>query len=133
MAGGKGSRGRHHSAEGKHKRPLSPSSEDFRGSEFSEEELSSEYNGSPPPASPMASSDDSDDSTGLSATKWAYIWSVERVGLGGLDDSEGEDSSDFEEEGSGSGDDDNSGGDDDIDGDEGDGDDSNAGGKAPPT
>jgi hypothetical protein len=42
--------------------------------------------------SPVASSDDSDDSMGLSATERAYIRSVERAGLGGSDDLEGEDS-----------------------------------------
>jgi hypothetical protein len=118
MDGGKGSRGRRHSGEGKCKHPLSPPSEDFGDLEYSKEELSSEYDGSPTPASPMASLDDSDDSMGLSAAKRAYIRSIERAGLGGSDDSEGEeslgdseeeeeDSSDSEEDGGGSGDEDN--------------------------
>jgi hypothetical protein len=39
-----------------------PPSEDFGDSEYSEEEFSSEFEGSPAPVSPPASSDDSDDS-----------------------------------------------------------------------
>jgi hypothetical protein len=70
-------------AEGKRKRPPSPPSEDFDDSEFSEEVFSSEYEGSPDPVSPVASSDDSDDSMGLSAAERAYIRSVERAGLDG--------------------------------------------------
>jgi hypothetical protein len=46
MAGGKGGKGKHHSSKGKRKCPPSPQSEDFGGSEFSEEEFSSEYDGS---------------------------------------------------------------------------------------
>jgi hypothetical protein len=52
MAGGKGGKGKHHSSEGKHKRPLSPPSEDFGGLVVSEEEFSSEYDGSLAPVSP---------------------------------------------------------------------------------
>jgi hypothetical protein len=114
--------------------------------EYSKEELSSEYDGSPTPASPMASLDDSDDSMGLSAAKRAYIRSIERAGLGGLDDSEGEESlgdseeeeEDSEEDGGGSGDEDDGnsgacGGGDDTGGDRGGCDGGNTGGEAPPT
>jgi hypothetical protein len=44
-----------------------PPSEDFGDSEYSEEEFSSESEGSPAPVSPSASSDDSDDSQGIVA------------------------------------------------------------------
>jgi hypothetical protein len=108
--------------------------EDFGDSEYSEE-VSFEYDRFPAPVSPMVSSDDSDDSMGLSATERSYIWSVERTGLGGSDDSkevsseEAEDSSDSEEgsNGEGDGDGDESdggssrGGDGSSDGDGGDG------------
>jgi hypothetical protein len=46
----------------KRKREPIPPSEDFGDSEYSEEEFSSESEGSPAPVSPPASSDDSDDS-----------------------------------------------------------------------
>jgi hypothetical protein len=46
----------------KWKREPSPPSEDFGDSEYSEEEVSSESEGSPVYASPPASSNDSDDS-----------------------------------------------------------------------
>jgi hypothetical protein len=46
----------------KRKREPTPPSEDFGDSEYSEEEFSSESEGSPAPVSPPASSDDSDDS-----------------------------------------------------------------------
>jgi hypothetical protein len=49
----------------KRKREPSPSSEDISDSEYSEEEVSSESEGSPVYASPPASSDDSDDSQGI--------------------------------------------------------------------
>jgi hypothetical protein len=66
---------------------------------------------------PLVSSDDSDDSQGIAAEVWTYIWSVERVGIKGLDESEvssdEENSSDSSEEGSG--------GDGDDEGDDGDG------------
>jgi hypothetical protein len=67
--------------------PPSLPSEDFGDSEYLEE-VSSEYDRSPVPASPVASSDDLDDSMGLSATERAYIRSIEHAGLGGSDDSE---------------------------------------------
>jgi hypothetical protein len=51
----------------KHKREPTPPSEDFGDSEYSEEEFSSESEGSPAPVSPPASSDDSDDSQGIAA------------------------------------------------------------------
>jgi hypothetical protein len=112
----------------KRKRELTPPSEDFGDSEYSEEEFSSESEGSPAPVSPPASSDDSDDSQGIIAEVWTYIWAVERSGLEGSDESEyssdEEDSSDLSEEGSGG-----DGGDDDDDGgDGGSGDDSGRGG-----
>jgi hypothetical protein len=44
-----------------------PHSEDFGDSEYSEEEFSSESEGSQAPVSPPASSDDSDDSQGIAA------------------------------------------------------------------
>lgn len=59
---------------------------------------------SPPPALSTASSDDSDNSMGLSTTERAYIRSIERAGLEGSNDSKEEDSSeeDSEEEDDGS-------------------------------
>jgi hypothetical protein len=51
----------------KRKREPTPPSEDFGDSEYSEEEFSSESEGSPAPVSPPASSDDSDDTQGLAA------------------------------------------------------------------
>jgi hypothetical protein len=91
--------------------------EDFGDSEYSEEEFSSESEGSPAPVSPPASSDDSDDSQGIAAEVWTYIRAVERSGLEGLDESEyssdEENSSDSSEESSGGdgGDDGDDGGD----------------------
>jgi hypothetical protein len=73
MAGGKGGKGKRRSSEGKRKRPSSPPSEEFRDSEFSEEEFSLGDYGSPTPASPAASSNDSDDSMGLLMAERAYI------------------------------------------------------------
>jgi hypothetical protein len=127
-------------AEGKHKRPPSPPSEDFGDSKYSEEELSFEYDRSPALASPVASSDDSDNSMGLSAAERAYIRSIERAGLDGSDDSEEEeDSSDSEEGGDGEGDGDKGGGgssggdnDDGEGGDDGDGGGDDTGGNVPP-
>jgi hypothetical protein len=86
---GRGKRGRSwpRHADGKRKRAPSPPSEDFGNSEYSEE-ASSEYDQSPAPASPVASSEDSDDSMGLSTATRAYWRSIERAGLGGLDESE---------------------------------------------
>jgi hypothetical protein len=131
MGRGKRGKGWPHCADGKRKRPPSPPSEDFGDSEYSEE-VSSEYDRSPTPASPMALSEDSDDSMGLSVVTRAYWRSIECAGLGGSDDSEEasseevEDSSDSEEwsggegdgssdnddgKGSGDGDDDRKGGD----------------------
>jgi hypothetical protein len=82
-----------------------PPSEDFGDSEYSEEEFSSKSEGSPAPVSPPASSDDSDDSQGIAAEVWTYIWAVERSGLEGSDEleysSDEEDSSDSSEESSG--------------------------------
>jgi hypothetical protein len=46
----------------KRKREPTPPSEDFGNSEYSEDEFSSESEGSPTLVSPPASSDDSDDS-----------------------------------------------------------------------
>jgi hypothetical protein len=98
-----------------------PPSEDFGDSEYSEEEFSSESEGSPAPIPRRESSDDSDDSQGLAAEVWTYIRVVERSGLEGSDESEyssdEEDSS--EEDGGGDGDDDD---DDDEGGGGGDGD-----------
>jgi hypothetical protein len=95
----------------KRKREPTPPSEDFGDSEYSEEEFSSESEGSPVPVSPPASSDDLDDSQGIAAEVWTYIRAVER-------------SLDSSEEGSGG-----DGGDDDDDGGDGDdGDDSSRGG-----
>jgi hypothetical protein len=51
----------HHSGD-KWKRKPTPPSEDFGDSEYSEEEFSSESEGSPVYTSPPASSEDSDDS-----------------------------------------------------------------------
>jgi hypothetical protein len=106
----------------KRKRELTPPSEDFGDSEYSEEEFSSESEGSPAPIPLCESSDDSADSQGLAAEVWTYIRAVERSRLEGSDESEyssdEEDSS--EEDGDGEddddGDDDEGGGGDDGDG-----------------
>jgi hypothetical protein len=107
----------------KGKRELSPPSEDFSDFEYSEEEVSSESEGSSVYASPSASSDNSDDSQGIAVEVWTYIRSVECAGLEGSDESEvssdEENSSGSSEEGSG-GDGDNEG--------DGSGDDSGGGG-----
>jgi hypothetical protein len=71
----------------KRKREPTPPSEDFGDSEYSEEEFSSEFEGSPAPVSPPASSDDSDDSQGIAAEVWTYIRAVECSGLEGSDES----------------------------------------------
>jgi hypothetical protein len=86
---GRGKRGRSwtHRADGKRKRAPSPPSEDFGDSEYSEE-ASSEYDRSLAPASPTASSEDSDDSMGLSTAARAYWHSIDRIGLGLSDESE---------------------------------------------
>jgi hypothetical protein len=104
----------------KRKREPTPPSEDFGNSEYSEEEFSSESEGSPAPVYPSASSDDSDDSQRIAAEVWTNIRAIERSVLEGSDESEyssdEEDSSDSSEEGSGG-----DGGDDDDDGGDGDG------------
>jgi hypothetical protein len=103
----------------KRKREPTPPSEDFGDSEYSEEEFSSESEGSPAPIPLRESSDDSDDSQGLAAEVWTNIRAVERSGLEGSDESEyssdeedsdggGEDEDDDDEGGRG-GDDDGSG------------------------
>jgi hypothetical protein len=92
----------------KRKREPTPPSEDFGDSEYSEEEFSSESEGSPAPIPLRESSDDSDDSHGLAVEVWTCIRAVERSGLEGSDESEysldEEDSS--EEDGGGDGEDD---------------------------
>jgi hypothetical protein len=65
MSRGKRGKGWPHRANGKRKRPPSPPLEDFGDSEYSKE-VSSEYDRSPAPTSPVASSEDSDESMGLS-------------------------------------------------------------------
>jgi hypothetical protein len=129
MARGKGNRSECRSTEGKRKRPPSPPAEDFSDSEFS-----SEYDGSPALVFPMASSDDSDDSIKLSVAERAYIRSIDCTGLGGSDDSEGEDSLEEEEEEDSSESEEGTDGDGDDEGDDDDGDDDgdDAGGKVPP-
>jgi hypothetical protein len=114
----------------KRKREPTPPSEDFGDSEYSEEEFSSESEGSPAPIPLRESSDDSDDSQGLAAEVWTYIRAIERSGLAGSDESE--DSSDEEDSseedggdgGEGDNDDDDGGGGGDDDGDCGGGGDS---------
>jgi hypothetical protein len=85
---GRGKRGCGWSRRGdnKRKRAPSPPSEDFGDSEYSEE-VSSELDRSPALASPPASSQDSDDSMGLSTVARAYWRSIERAGLSGSDES----------------------------------------------
>jgi hypothetical protein len=113
----------------KRKREPTPPSEDFGDSEYSEEEFSSESEGSPAPIPLRESSDDSDDSQGLAAEVWTYIRAVERSGLEGSDESE---YSSDEEDSNGGGEDED--GDDDDDDDEGggggDGDDSGRSGSS---
>jgi hypothetical protein len=70
----------------KRKHEPSPSSDDFGDSEYSEEEFSFKSEGSPVYASPLVSSDDSDDSQGIATEVWTYIRSVERAGLEGSDE-----------------------------------------------
>jgi hypothetical protein len=62
MGKGKRGQGSPHRVGDKRKRDPSPPSEDFGDSEYSEEEVSSEAEGSLALASPSASSDDSHDS-----------------------------------------------------------------------
>jgi hypothetical protein len=116
----------------KRKREPTPPSEDFGDSEYSEEEFSSESEGSPAPIPLRESSDDSDDSQWLAAEVWTYIRAVERSGLEGSDESEyssdEEDSS--EEDGGGDGEDDDDDDDDDEGGGGGDGDGGDRGGSS---
>jgi hypothetical protein len=107
----------------KRKREPTPPSEEFGDSEYSEEEFSSESEGSPAPIPLRESSDDSDDSKGLAAEVWTYIRVVERSGLEGSNESE---FSSDEEDSDGGEDEDDDG--DDDDGGDGDGDGSNGGG-----
>jgi hypothetical protein len=104
----------------KRKREPTPPSEDFGDSEYSEEEFSSESEGSPAPIPLRESSDDSDDSQGLAAEVWTYIRAVERSGLEGSDESEY--SSDEEDSDGGGEDEDGDNDDDDEDGGGGDSD-----------
>jgi hypothetical protein len=97
----------------KRKREPTPPSEDFGDSEYSEEEFSSESEGSPAPIPLRESSDDSDDSQELAAEVWTYIRAVERSGLAGSDESE--DSSDEEDSSEEDGGDGGEGDDDDDD------------------
>jgi hypothetical protein len=108
----------------KRKREPTPPSEEFGDSEYSEEEFSSEFEGSPAPIPLRESSDDSDDSQGLAAEVWTYIRAVERSGLEGSDESEY--SSDEEDSDGGGEDEDDD--DDDKGGGGGDGDGSGRGG-----
>jgi hypothetical protein len=98
----------------KRKHEPTPPSKEFGDSEYSEEEFSSESEGSPAPVPQRESSDDSDDSQGLAAEVWTYIRAVERSGLEGSDESE---YSSDEEDSDGSGEDE----DDDDDDDDSDG------------
>jgi hypothetical protein len=111
----------------KRKREPTPPSEDFGDSEYSEEEFSSESDGSPAPIPLRESSNDSDDSQGLAAEVWTYIWAVEHSGLEGSDESE---YSSDEEDLDGGGEDEDGGDDDDDDGGGGDGDGSGRGGSS---
>ena len=122
---GRGKRGRSWPRRGDNKCKCAPSppSEDFGDSEYFEE-VSSKSDHSPALASPPSSSEDSDDSMGLSTAARAYWRSIERVGLGGSDESgvssDEADSSDSSEEWSdGDGDDEGDGSDDGDDGSKG--------------
>jgi hypothetical protein len=110
----------------KRKREPTPPSEEFGDSEYSEEEFSSESEGSPAPIPLRESSDDSDDSQGLAAEVWTYIRAVERSGLEGSDESEY--SSDEEDSDGGGEDEDDDDDDDDDDEGGGSGDGSSSGG-----
>jgi hypothetical protein len=112
----------------KRKREPTPPSEYFGDSEYSEEEFSSESEGSPAPIPLRESSDDSDDSQVLAAEVWTYIRAVERSGLAGSDESEySSDEEDSSEEGGGGDGDGDDDGDDDDEG--GGGDDGDGGGR----
>jgi hypothetical protein len=108
----------------KRKRESTPPSEDFGDSEYSEEEFSSESEGSPAPI-PLRES--SDDSQGLAAEVWTYIRAVEHSGLEGSDESE---YSSAEEDSDGGGEDEDDNDDDDEGGGGGDGDGSGRGGSS---
>ena len=110
----------------KRKREPTPPSEDFGDSEYSEEEFSSESEGSLAPIPLRESSDDSDDSQGLASEVWTYIRAVERSGLEGSDESEY--SSDEKDSDGGGEDEDGDDDDDDEGGGDGDGDGSGKGG-----
>jgi hypothetical protein len=113
----------------KRKREPTPPSEDFGDSEYSEEEFSSEFEGSLAPVSPPVSSDDSDDSQGIAVEVWTYIRVVERSGLEGSDESEYSSNSSEESNGGDGGDDGDDEGDSGRGGDGGrDGDDGSKGG-----
>jgi hypothetical protein len=112
----------------KRKREPTPPSEDFGDSEYSEEEFSSESEGSLAPIPLRESSDDSDDSQRLAAEVWTYIQAVERSGLEGSDESEY--SSDEEDSDGGGEDDDDDNDDDDEGGGGGDGHGSGRGGSS---
>jgi hypothetical protein len=105
----------------KRKRELTPPSEEFGDSEYSEEEFSSESEGYPAPV-PLR---ESSDSQGLAAEVWTYIRAVERSGLEGSDESE---YSSDEEDSDGGGEDEDDDDDDDDGDDDGDGDGSGSGG-----
>jgi hypothetical protein len=112
----------------KRKREPTPPSEEFGDLEYSEEEFSSESEGSPASIPLRESSDDSNDSQGLAAEVWTYIRAVERSGLEGSDESE---YSSDEEDSDGGGEDEDDDDDDDDDGGgggDGDGDGSGKGG-----
>jgi hypothetical protein len=94
----------------KRKREPTPPSEEFGDSEYSEEEFSSEFEGSPAPIPLRESSDDSDDSQGLAAEVWTYIRVVERSGLEGSDESEFSSDEEDSDGGEGEDDDDDDGG-----------------------
>jgi hypothetical protein len=112
----------------KRKREPTPPSEDFGDSEYSEEEFSSESEGSLAPIPLRESSDDSDDSQGLAAEVWTYIRAVERSGLEGSDESEY--SSDEEDSDGGGEDEDDDDDDEGGGGGDGDGDGSGRGGSS---
>jgi hypothetical protein len=110
----------------KRKREPTPPLEEFGDSEYSEEEFSSESEGSPAPVPLRESSNDSDNSQGLAAEVWTYIRAVERSGLEGSDESE---YSPDEDDSDGGGEDEDDDDDDDDDDGDGDGDGSSGGSK----
>jgi hypothetical protein len=85
MGRGRRGRGWPRRADGKCKRAPSPPSEDFGDSEYSEE-ASSESDCSSALVSPPASSEDLDESMGLSTAARVYWRSIERARLGGSDE-----------------------------------------------